>query len=308
MLEAGDSDDASERSPLLGTPPTSSLASLDASVSGSFNLPVSVESPDQFRSRWLSIRIMYLTMFLSAVTFTITMSTIWPYLQVVDNEATPSLLGWVVAAYSLGQLMASPLFGAWSTRRRSAREPLVVSLLLQVAANFFYAYVPSMSGNGGLYLAIARTLMGFASGNAAVVRAYVSGATNLGERTSAMANVSIFQSVGFILGPVVQTILVFVGYPGPVERSWLHLNLYTTPAFLAALLALVNLALLVTIFREHTVQDRSRLNINQDDDVAHVTETPVNNSDETGVPDYVAVFTTMYLFFIIFFIFTIFET
>ena len=82
----------------------------------------------------------------------------------MDQSATPSLLGWVVASYSVGQLVASPFFGLWSARRQ-AREPLVVSLILQVGSNVFYAYVQSVSkGNGGAYLILARVLMGFASG------------------------------------------------------------------------------------------------------------------------------------------------
>ena len=40
-----------------------------------------------------------------------------------------------------------------------------------------------------------------AAGNVAVVRSYVSGATTLGERTPAMANMSAFQAIGFIIGP-----------------------------------------------------------------------------------------------------------
>ena len=39
------------------------------------------------------------------------------------------------------------------------------------------------------------------SGNVAVVRSYVSGATTLKERTPAMANMSACQAVGFIIGP-----------------------------------------------------------------------------------------------------------
>lgn len=39
------------------------------------------------------------------------------------------------------------------------------------------------------------------TGNVAVVRSYVSGATTTKERTVAMANMSAFQAVGFIFGP-----------------------------------------------------------------------------------------------------------
>lgn len=41
----------------------------------------------------------------------------------------------------------------------------------------------------------------FIAGNVAVVRSYVAGATSLKERTSAMANMSACQALGFILGP-----------------------------------------------------------------------------------------------------------
>lgn len=41
----------------------------------------------------------------------------------------------------------------------------------------------------------------FMQGNVAVVRSYVAGATSLKERTSAMANMSACQALGFILGP-----------------------------------------------------------------------------------------------------------
>ncbi|CAO2613282.1 Major facilitator superfamily domain-containing protein 8 [Lemmus lemmus] len=78
-----------------------------------------VETREHYKSRWRSIRILYLTMFLSSVGFSIVIMSIWPYLQ----------------------------------------------------------------------------------GNVAVVRSYIAGATSLQERTSAMANTSTCQALGFILGP-----------------------------------------------------------------------------------------------------------
>jgi hypothetical protein len=67
---------------------------------------------------------------------------------------------------------------------------------------------------------------------------------------------------------VFQTVLVFVRYPGPVEEPWFHFNMYTSPAFLAAVCATVNLVLLLLVFRIHTVDDTGKLTINvaEDDD------------------------------------------
>lgn len=48
---------------------------------------------------------------------------------------------------------------------------------------------------------IGNPLDSVGAGNVAVVRSYVAGATSLKERTSAMANMSACQALGFILGP-----------------------------------------------------------------------------------------------------------
>lgn len=51
-------------------------------------------------------------------------------------------------------------------------------------------------------------------GNVAVVRSYVAGATSLKERTSAMANMSACQALGFILGPGKTGYKLFMCKPG----------------------------------------------------------------------------------------------
>uniref|UniRef100_A0A3B3WZP4 Major facilitator superfamily (MFS) profile domain-containing protein n=1 Tax=Poecilia mexicana TaxID=48701 RepID=A0A3B3WZP4_9TELE len=154
-----------------------------------------------YRSRWRSIRVMYFTMFLSSVGFTIVITSLWPYLQKVDSSADASFLGWMVAAYSLGQMVASPLFGLWSNHRL-CREPLVCSIFINLAANIYYAYAYLPKTNNKYHMLMSRAFVGFGAGNVAVVRSYVAGATSLKERTGAMANMSACQALGFILGPV----------------------------------------------------------------------------------------------------------
>jgi ceroid-lipofuscinosis MFS transporter 7 len=82
----------------------------------------------------------------------------------LDNAANTSFLGWVVASYSLGQLIASPLFGGWANCRGKSREPLVVSMLINVIANVLYSYLESIPSHQTIYLIIARSLVGFGAG------------------------------------------------------------------------------------------------------------------------------------------------
>uniref|UniRef100_A0A2I2YG34 Major facilitator superfamily (MFS) profile domain-containing protein n=1 Tax=Gorilla gorilla gorilla TaxID=9595 RepID=A0A2I2YG34_GORGO len=177
----------SEQEPLLGDTP------------GSREWDI-LETEEHYKSRWRSIRILYLTMFLSSVGFSIVMMSIWPYLQKIDPTADTSFLGWVIASYSLGQMVASPIFGLWSNYR-PRKEPLIVSILISVAANCLYAYLHIPASHNKYYMLVARGLLGIGAGNVAVVRSYTAGATSLQERTSSMANISMCQALGFILGP-----------------------------------------------------------------------------------------------------------
>uniref|UniRef100_A0A5F5PIN4 Major facilitator superfamily domain containing 8 n=1 Tax=Equus caballus TaxID=9796 RepID=A0A5F5PIN4_HORSE len=159
-----------------------------------------IETEEHYKSRWRSIRILYLTMFLSSVGFSIVIMSIWPYLQKIDETADASFLGWVIASFSLGQMVASPIFGLWSNYR-PRKEPLIVSIFISVAANCLYAYVHLPASHNKYYMLVARGLVGFGAGNVAVVRSYIAGATSLQERTGSMANTSACQALGFILGP-----------------------------------------------------------------------------------------------------------
>ncbi|XP_056659501.1 major facilitator superfamily domain-containing protein 8 isoform X8 [Monodelphis domestica] len=243
-------------------------------------------------------------MFLSSVGFSIVIMSVWPYLQKIDPTADASFLGWIIASYSLGQMVASPLFGLWSNYR-PRKEPLVISIFISVAANCLYAYVHVPPSHNKYYMLVARALVGFGAGNVAVVRSYIAGATSLQERTGAMANTSASQALGFILGPVFQTCFALIGEKGVTWQAIdLQVNMYTAPVLLGALLGVVNIVLIFAVLRDHQVDDLGR----QCKSVNFEEANPDEVHDAQGSIDQVAVITTNILFFIILFIFALFET
>ncbi|XP_060634935.2 major facilitator superfamily domain-containing protein 8 [Anolis sagrei] len=264
-----------------------------------------METLQHYKSRWRAIRIMYLTMFFSSVGFSIVIMSIWPYLQKIDKTADESFLGWIIASYSIGQMIASPFFGAWSNYR-PRREPLIVSTAISVAANCLYSYVHLPTSHNKYYMLAARALVGFGAGNVAVVRSYIAGATSLAERTGAMANTSACQAVGFILGPVFQTLFTLIGENGFTWKTiHLQVNMYTAPVLFGALLGIINIVLIVAVFREHRVDDlgwpQNSINCEakENDEVDQETQANI---------DHVAVVSTNFLFFVILFVFAVFET
>ncbi|XP_056298982.1 major facilitator superfamily domain-containing protein 8 [Pseudoliparis swirei] len=264
----------------------------------------SEDSQDEdYKSRWKSIRVMYFTMFLSSVGFTIVITSLWPYLQQVDDSANATFLGWVVAAYSLGQMLASPIFGLWSNYRPH-REPLVCSITINLLANIYYAYAYLPTTNNKYHVLVSRAFVGVGAGNVAVVRSFVAGATSLKERTSAMANMSACQALGFILGPALQACLSFIGEHGvTVKVIDLQLNMYTAPALLATAFCFINILLVVFLLRDHHVDEHGR-------QIRAINDTSEDGDDvrEEQTIDQVAVLTSNVLFFIIMFFFAVFET
>lgn len=123
-----------------------------------------------------------------------------------------------MAAYSVGQLVASPLLGLWADRRPT-REPLAISLCVNIVFSILYCYAGAFPQKVSTWVVlVSRALIGFGAGemvsfvftvsrilcfvgNAAIVRSYVSEATTEKERVGAMAGVSGSQAIGFIIGP-----------------------------------------------------------------------------------------------------------
>lgn len=80
------------------------------------------------------------------------------------THANTFFLGWVVAAYSFGQLVASPVFGFWADKRPT-REPLLVALVLNTVFSLLYCYIGAIpAGIAGYILIVARAMVGFGAG------------------------------------------------------------------------------------------------------------------------------------------------
>ena len=117
------------------------------------------------------------------------------YGKAIDANATEIALS--IASFSLGQLIASPLWGKISDRY-GRRNVLVISLLVGAvltALNVF-AVTPWL-------LIFARFICGLASGSFSVAFAVAADISNAENRTRVMGMVGAGFSLGFILGPAI---------------------------------------------------------------------------------------------------------
>ncbi|KAJ8979452.1 hypothetical protein NQ317_006766 [Molorchus minor] len=67
-----------------------------------------LETPQQYKERWRSIYIIYFTMFLISLGFSIIVTGVWPYLDKLDPTAGKEFMGFIVAANPFAQMIFSP--------------------------------------------------------------------------------------------------------------------------------------------------------------------------------------------------------
>ena len=137
--------------------------------------------------------ILFLTVLLSGLGFGLVLPG---FLFFAENlGASPALATAIIATYSLGQFIATPVWGRASDRY--GRKPvLVITMAGAVLSYLLLAYATNL-----WVLAVARFLNGIMAGNLAVAMAYASDATPPERRAQGMGRVGGAISLGFIIGP-----------------------------------------------------------------------------------------------------------
>jgi hypothetical protein len=64
-------------------------------------------------------------------------------------------------------------------------------------------------------------------------------------------------------GPVLQTLMVPIGYPGPVEEESFHFNFYTSPALVSVIIYLVIGFVYIRYYNEYVVLENEARDISE---------------------------------------------
>ncbi|XP_032290420.1 major facilitator superfamily domain-containing protein 8 isoform X2 [Drosophila virilis] len=260
-----------------------------------------LETLEDYTQRWRSVRIIYFTMFLMALGFSIILTGIWPFLSELDPSAGKEFMGMIVAANPLGQMIFSPIFGWWGNKLGTIRLPLLLSLALFTLASALYSSL-ELVDNVKYWMLASRFLIGVSSANIALCRSYLSAATRLSERTHAVSMVSLAQVLGFIIGPGLQALVTPLGRSGHVW-FWgtMHVNMYTASGWINVLMSMGNFVMFLPgIFKEHKIAAREIM----------VMQGGTSERDTWKAikPNYYSAWTLIVAFFVLVFNFVLLET
>jgi multidrug resistance protein len=166
-------------------------------------LPVPPRKRDQFRQLAVLIAVNFIDMLGFAIIL-----PILPF-YALDMNATPELIGWLIASFSIAQLIAAPLWGRLSDR--AGRRPvLLISLSASAVAFLIFGMAQSL-----LVLFISRIVQGAGGGTTGVAQAYVSDTVGPNDRARALGWLSAATAGGIMIGPAIGSAATALGREAP---------------------------------------------------------------------------------------------
>ena len=185
-----------------------------AALAGAAPPPELPSRKSEFRRLSVLIAIAFVDMLGSAVVFPLVP------LYLLRYQAAPVVIGLVLAAFSIAQLLSSPVWGRISDRQ--GRRPALVAGLLFAAMGFItFGFADSI-----LLLFMSRLIQGAGGGTTGVAQAYIADSVPAGRRAQALGWLSAATNLGVMIGPVIGSLAVRFG------TEW--------PGIVAALLCLAN--------------------------------------------------------------------
>jgi len=145
------------------------------------------------------VAVLFLVVFVAMTGFGIILPIFPFYAERVG--ASPAAITWTMAAFTLGQALAAPLWGRLSDAY-GRRLVLVLTMFGQALAYVLLAYADSL-----WLVVLSRVIGGMMAGNVATAFAYVADVTTETQRPAALGKVGAAMGMGFICGPALGGLL-----------------------------------------------------------------------------------------------------
>jgi multidrug resistance protein len=127
----------------------------------------------------------------------------------LDMQASPKVIGLIIASFSIAQLISAPFWGRVSDRY-GRRPALLIGLAASAAAYLVFGLATSI-----WLLFASRIIQGAGGGTTGVAQAYVADTVRPADRARALGWLSAATSAGVMVGPVVGSLASHLGRSAP---------------------------------------------------------------------------------------------
>ncbi len=165
------------------------------------------------------ISVLMATAFVDMIGFAI-LFPLLPFYALRFN-AEPWVIGWLIAAFSIVQLVVAPMWGRFSDRY-GRRPAILLGLCTSAVAFVIFGFANSL-----VLLFVTRLVQGIGGGTTGVLQAYVGDAFAPRDRSKALGWLSAATSAGVMIGPAIGSLSFGLGpeYPGLIAAGLCLVNI-----------------------------------------------------------------------------------
>ena len=127
----------------------------------------------------------------------------------LEMNASAEMIGWLIASFSIAQLIASPVWGRVSDKY-GRRPALMIGLFASSLAFLVFGLAESL-----LMLFVSRVVQGLGGGTTGVAHAYVSDTVGPLDRARALGWLSAATAAGVMVGPAIGSAAIGLGSAAP---------------------------------------------------------------------------------------------
>lgn len=157
----------------------------------------------------------FIVVFVDLLGFSLILPLLPYYAETFD--ASPQVIGYLVASYSLFQFLASPILGDLSDR--FGRRPLLLYSQIGSCAGFLLLGTALHLPQPLFWLFVARIIDGISGGNLTIAQAYIADITKPEDRAQSYGIIGVAFGLGFLMGPIIGGLLSDFGYDVPAYAA-----------------------------------------------------------------------------------------
>src|SRR5947207_4298257 len=158
--------------------------------------------------------------------------------------------GFIVAAFTVAQLLSAPMWGRFSDRV-GRRPTLLIALGAAAIAYLIFGFAHSL-----FVLFLSRIVQGAGGGTVGVIQAYVADSTDPKDRARALGWLSATTNLGVALGPVLGSFAIALGKRDIIPGSHTLQMGHAAPGIMAAGLCVLNMIFVARFLKESRSEER----------------------------------------------------
>uniref|UniRef100_A0AC35TWA0 MFS domain-containing protein n=1 Tax=Rhabditophanes sp. KR3021 TaxID=114890 RepID=A0AC35TWA0_9BILA len=222
-------------------------------------------SIENVKTDWSSIYVVSIITFLTAQQFSSYISSIWPYLQILESDVNEKFYGTVAASYAVGGIIFGPLFGYYSNKIHQVKVPLLIGLSGMFLGHLLYVFIEVIPFYQRYFLILSRLLAGLANSNLSLCKSYATSASTVEDRSRVVAWISGSLALGITVGPAMNGIFTLIKYPGYQFIGFLSVNMYTLPGYFGILTTLVMMVVSYFLLKENHISVTNKVSKKHED-------------------------------------------